>query len=225
MIAIGSPLTKALGIAGRDGSQRRGPVTGGRVDLLGRGVPVGRGIRRCARRRAAGRAGTACSGCRPLASLVELGLCGGAFGRQLVQLGLLSTEGLLGLRQRRHRGLLAGLRVDDRLVRILLGQPRGRLLVHLFGPRPLQITDHPLGADRQRLRGRRGVEDVTRVGCGQIRARRSVDIRCDGERVEAILRRRDGDVGILHALRAGVEFDAARRRRCPVRSAHRRSPC
>ena len=168
MIAIGSPLTKALGMAGSVGSHS--PVAhlpaagacapGARSQLLA--GPAGVAA-------AAGRAaGCPAAGHRPGASLVEFGLRCGAFGRQLVQLGLLGAEGLLSIGQCRHRSLLTRFRVDDGLIRVLLGQPCGRLLVHLFGAGPLQIADHLLRADRQHLTGCGGVEDVAGVGRGQV---------------------------------------------------------
>ena len=89
MIAIGSPLTNALGIAGSVGSHAVSqlPVPGSRApgarSQFAAGFPLGgRGGR-------GGRLAT--SGRRPVAGRVELGLRGGAFGRQLVQLGLLRT--------------------------------------------------------------------------------------------------------------------------------------
>ena len=204
MIAIGSPLTNALGIAGSVGSHAvsQFPVPESRApgarSQFAAGSPVGsRG----------GRGGRlAARGCRPVAGRVELGLRGGAFGRQLVQLGLLRLERLLRLRQRRHRGLLAGFRVGDRLVGVLLGQPRGRFLVHLLGAGALKIGDHLLRAHRQGLTGGRGGQDVGRVAGGQVGIRRAVDIRCGGEGVEPLLRRGDRGVGVGDPLRAGIHF-------------------
>ena len=171
MIAIGSPLTNALGIAGSVGSHCGVPVAGGRVARSGCAVPVRRRV-------AGGGRGGLCgwlppAGADQCAGRVELGLRGGALGGQLVQLGLLVAERLLRLRQRRHRGLLTGLRVGGGLVGLLLGQPRGRLLVDLLGAGPLQIGDHLLRADGQRLTGRRGV----RMSAGSRRSGRNSTAR------------------------------------------------
>ena len=223
MIAIGSPLTNALGIAGSVGSHAVSqlPVPGS--TRAGCAVPV-RG------RVAGGRRGGLCGrltarGRRPVAGRVELGLRGGALGRQPVQLGLLRAERLLRLRQRRHRGLLTGFRVGDGLVGVLLGQPRGRLLVDLLGARALKIGDDLLRAHRQCLTGRRGGQDVGGVAGGQVGIRWPVDIRCGGEGVEPLLRRGDRGVGVRRPAARWHPLPAARRRHCPAPSGRRRSPC
>ena len=88
MIAIGSPLTNALGIAGSVGSHAVAqlPVPGS--TRTGARSQFAAGFARSAA--AAGCGGRmSASGRRPVAGRVELGLRGGALGRQLVQLGLL----------------------------------------------------------------------------------------------------------------------------------------
>ena len=226
MIAIGSPLTNALGIAGSVGSHARVPVAGGRAAAAGCAVPVGRGVRRCGRgggRR--GRLGTARRRrplCGPASSLAcaaarsAVSRSSSACWAPKVCCASVSADTAV---------CWLASRVDDGLVGVLLGQPRGRLLVHLLGAGPLQIGDHLLRADRQRLTGRRGVEDVGGIGCGQVGIRRAVDIGCGGERVEALLRRGDRGVGVLRRAAGWRRPRAGRRRRCRVRSARRRSPC
>ena len=87
MIAIGSPLTNALGIAGSVGSHAvsQFPVAASRAagarSQFAAGSPAGRRGGLCGRLTARGR--------RPVAGRVEFGLRGGALGRQPVQLGLL----------------------------------------------------------------------------------------------------------------------------------------
>ncbi len=153
----------------------------------------------------------ACAAARSAVSLSSSACCG--------------LERLLRLRQRRHRGLLTGFRVGDGLVGVLLGQPRGRFLVHLLGAGALKIGDHLLRAHRQRLTGGRGGQDVGRVAGGQVGIRRAVDIRCGGEGVEPLLRRGDRGVGLRRPAARWRRPLAARRRRCPAPSVRRRSPC
>ena len=146
MIAIGSPLTNALGIAGSVGSHRlwsqfaRAQV----LASLARGPKSVDGF-------ASGAAGFGCpvAGADHVAGLGQLRLGGVALGGQLVQLALLVGERLLGRRQRRHRGVLTGLRVDRGLVGLLLGQPCRGFLVDLFGAGPLQIGHDLLGSWRR----------------------------------------------------------------------------
>ncbi len=121
--------------------------------------------------------------------------------------------------------LLAGLRGLDGLIGLLLGQPRRRLLVDLLGAGALQVGDHLLGTDRQRLPGGRGVEDVDRIRRGQIRARRPVDIHRGGERVEALLGGGDRGVGVLDPAARWRRPPAGRRRRRRGRSSRPGSPC
>src|SRR5262249_10864528 len=152
------------------------------------------------RRRSGGRGGLggrlATRGRRPVARRVEFGLRSGPLSCQLIQLRLLGPERLLRLRQRRNRVLLAGLRVGNGLVGALLRQSRGGFLVHLLGAGALKIGDDLLRARGQRLtRGRRG-QHVGRVGGGQVRIGRAVDIRCGSKGVELFLRRGDRGVGL-----------------------------
>ena len=135
------------------------------------------------------------------------------------------AERLLRLRQRRHRGLLAGFRVGDRRVGVLLGQPRGRLLVDLLGARALKIGD-----DLLRARPPTSDRPPRWTGCrrgrgGQVGIRRPVDIRCGREGVEPLLRGGDRGVGVDDRAARWRPLLAARRRRCRAPSGRRRWPC
>ena len=188
MIAIGSPLTNALGIAGSVGSHR-----------LWSQLPRG------GRRRARVRDPSPLTGSPAVQRVSAVPLADADHVRASASLAWAalrsavswssspcwSRERLLCRRQRRHRGVLAGLRVDRGLVGLLLGQSRRRLLVDLFGAGPLQVGHDLLGTGGQRLPRRGGVDDVGGVGRGQIRTRWPVDIGRCREGVESLLRGRD----------------------------------
>ena len=197
--AIGSPGTLALGIIGSVGSQPShlrplmGPAGAGNPGSQRSPGPGAPGPNRPSPPRV-----------RELSRL-ERGLSLVTFGGQAVDLFSLFVELALGIGERDHRGILAGLRIGGGLVGLLLGRPRRRFLVHLLGPGPLQVGHHRLGTSGQGPGGRLGGDDVFGAAGGQIAARRTVHVGGRREGVEPVLGRGNRRVGVLDRLLADIE--------------------
>ena len=114
---------------------------------------------------------------RPLAGFRSARGCRPSAGRRRVWIGPHSRSSASRVTSHAARRTCAGrrsapptaaswldLRVGDGLVGLLLGQPRGRLLVHLLGAGPLQVVHHRLGTGGQGLAGGRGGDDVVGTG-------------------------------------------------------------
>jgi len=136
---------------------------------------------------------------------LEFGLRVVTLGGQPSDLFALFVEFALGIGERRHRGVLAALRIGGGLVRLLLVQPRRGLLVHLFGPGPLQVGHDGIGACRQCSCRGLGGDDVLGASRGQVAARRTVHVGGRREGVEPLLRRGNCRVGVLDPLLAGLQ--------------------
>lgn len=121
-----------------------------------------------------------------------------AFGGQAIDLRLLFTELAVGGGKSGYRCILPGLRLGCGPVGLLLGQPRRRLLVDLFGAGPLQVGHHLPGAGGQRPASACGGDDVVGAGRGQVAVGRPVDVSGGREGVESPLGSGDGRVGVLH---------------------------
>ena len=206
MIAIGSPLTNALGIAGSVGSHRLSPscrLPGRRA--VGCAIPVGGRVR--AWRRGGGRSGglpAAPTSCGPRRAWPARRPAR-AVSRSSSACWVLNV--CCASRQRRHRASAGWLprprrprsafclasRAADSLFTCSV-RARCRLVITCCA-----LTDNVWPAAAV-------FEDVGGVARGQIRIRRTVDIRCGGEGVEALLGRGDGGVGVLDASLAGVDL-------------------
>ena len=143
---------------------------------------------------------------RPRPRGIEFFLSGFALCGQSVDLGLLRTESRLRFLQSRDRGVLAALGVADRTISFLFGRTRGCVLVDHLGAGAPKAVHHPLRAQRQRLTGGRGGDDL--VGCpGHHQGgRRAVDVARHREGVEPLLGLGDGRGGVLDRLLARFDL-------------------